>query len=61
MKRAAILFALTAGLGACQTVREPPHVVMPAAYDAAAGAAALAPAELDRWWLLFKDPQLTAL
>lgn len=61
MKRAAILIALTAGLGACQTTRSPPHVVMPAAYEAPAGAAALAPAELDRWWLLFKDPQLTAL
>jgi NodT family efflux transporter outer membrane factor (OMF) lipoprotein len=61
MKRAAILFALTAGLGACQTTREPPHVVMPSAYEAPGGAAALAPVQLDRWWLLFKDPQLEAL
>ena len=61
MKRAAIVIALTAGLGACQTTRSPPHVVMPAAYDATAGAASLTPAELDRWWLLFKDPQLNAL
>jgi NodT family efflux transporter outer membrane factor (OMF) lipoprotein len=61
MKRAAILIALTAGLGACQTTREPPHVVMPTAYEAAGGAAALAPVQLDRWWLLFRDPQLEAL
>jgi NodT family efflux transporter outer membrane factor (OMF) lipoprotein len=62
MKRAAILIALTAGLGACQTTAPPPHVVMPAAYEAPdGGGAALAPAQLDRWWLLFKDPQLEAL
>ncbi|HEY2481026.1 MAG TPA: TolC family protein, partial [Caulobacteraceae bacterium] len=61
MKRAAILIALTASLGACQTTRAPPHVVLPAAYEAPGGAAALAPQELDRWWLLFNDPQLNTL
>jgi NodT family efflux transporter outer membrane factor (OMF) lipoprotein len=36
-----------------------PH--MPAAYEAAADGAALGPAELDRWWLLFDDATLDAL
>jgi len=60
MRRAAILIAL-AGLSACGTLRQPPKETMPAAFDAAGGGTALAPAELDRWWLLFKDPQLNAL
>jgi NodT family efflux transporter outer membrane factor (OMF) lipoprotein len=34
---------------------------LPAAYDGPAGDGALAPAELDRWWRLFKDPRLDAL
>jgi NodT family efflux transporter outer membrane factor (OMF) lipoprotein len=61
MKRAAVLIALLCGVSACGSLREPPKVTMPAAYDTAAGGATLAPAELDRWWLLFKDPQLNAL
>jgi NodT family efflux transporter outer membrane factor (OMF) lipoprotein len=61
MKRAAILIALLAGVSACGTLREPPKVAMPPAFDGAAGGATLTPAELDRWWLLFKDPQLNAL
>jgi len=61
MKRAAILIALMSGLCACQTTRQPPVVAMPAAFDGAGAGAALAPADLDRWWLLFNDPQLDAL
>jgi len=61
MKRAAILIALLGGLCACQTTRQPPKIAMPTAYDGPGAGAALAPAELDRWWLLFNDPQLNAL
>ncbi|MGH7023814.1 MAG: efflux transporter outer membrane subunit [Caulobacteraceae bacterium] len=61
MKRAAILIALLCALGACQTVRQPPKIAMPAAYDGAGAGAALSAEQLDRWWLLFKDPQLNAL
>jgi NodT family efflux transporter outer membrane factor (OMF) lipoprotein len=61
MRRAAILIALLSGLCACQTTRQPPSIAMPAAYDGTAAGAALAPADLDRWWLLFNDPQLNAL
>ncbi|MGA2951493.1 MAG: TolC family protein [Caulobacteraceae bacterium] len=59
MKRAAILIALL--VSACGSLREPPKVTMPVAYDGANGGAALAAAELDHWWLLFKDPRLNAL
>jgi NodT family efflux transporter outer membrane factor (OMF) lipoprotein len=59
--RAAIFLAVTASLCACQTTRAPPRVDMPAAFDGTGAGAAVAPAELDRWWLLFKDPQLNAL
>ena len=41
-------------------VPERPDLSMPPAYDTAAQQA-LAPAELDRWWLLYADAQLTAL
>lgn len=61
MKHVVILLALTAGLCACQTAREPPKVVMPVAYDGAGAGAALAPEQLDRWWLQFNDAQLDAL
>jgi outer membrane protein, multidrug efflux system len=62
MRRFAILLAFAAPLYACATA---PHraadVRLPGAYEAPAGGAALAPESLDRWWLLFNDPQLTAL
>jgi NodT family efflux transporter outer membrane factor (OMF) lipoprotein len=61
MKRVAILFALLCGLPACVTEREPPKVAMPADFDGAGAGASLASVDLDRWWLLFKDPQLDAL
>ncbi len=41
--------------------RAPAPPRLPAAYDSTAGGSALAPAELDRWWLLFNDPRLNAL
>jgi NodT family efflux transporter outer membrane factor (OMF) lipoprotein len=34
---------------------------LPPAYEGAAGDRAMAPAELDRWWLAFRDPVLNAL
>jgi NodT family efflux transporter outer membrane factor (OMF) lipoprotein len=52
---------LAACLAACQTTRAPPVVKMPASYDGAGAGASLTPAQLDRWWLLFNDPQLNAL
>ncbi|HWD68464.1 MAG TPA: TolC family protein [Caulobacteraceae bacterium] len=61
MTRVAILIALLCGLDACATLREPPTVAMPTAYDGAGAGAALAPTELDHWWLLFKDPELNKL
>ena len=38
-----------------------PAVSLPSAYRAAPSNAPLAPAALDRWWLLFNDPALNAL
>jgi len=38
-----------------------PDIRLPQAYEAPAGAPQLAPAALDRWWLVFDDPVLTAL
>ncbi|HEY5290277.1 MAG TPA: TolC family protein [Caulobacteraceae bacterium] len=61
MRRLAILILLAGSLAACQTTRAPPTIVMPAGYDGTGAGASLSPAQLDRWWLLFKDPQLDAL
>jgi len=49
-------------LSACVSgvVPQKPDLAMPPAYDVAAQRA-LPPAELDRWWLLYADAQLTAL
>jgi NodT family efflux transporter outer membrane factor (OMF) lipoprotein len=50
-------------LGACAHVRTA-DLAMPAAFEGAKGAPDRAPAgaiDLDRWWLAFQDPQLTAL
>jgi hypothetical protein len=49
-------------IGASARAALPPdRPVLPATYDGPAGDGALAPAELDRWWRLFKDPRLDAL
>ncbi|MEO8925754.1 MAG: TolC family protein, partial [Caulobacteraceae bacterium] len=62
MRRSAILLALAAPLCACAIGPKPsPDARLPAHYEAPPGAVALAPADLDRWWLLFNDPQLNAL
>jgi NodT family efflux transporter outer membrane factor (OMF) lipoprotein len=47
----------------CSTARlSAPSVPLPAAYEAGlAGDAALPAQALDRWWLLYNDPQLTGL
>jgi multidrug efflux system outer membrane protein len=50
-------------LGACAHVRQP-DTSLPIAFEGARGPADRAPAgaiDLDRWWLGFKDPQLTGL
>jgi NodT family efflux transporter outer membrane factor (OMF) lipoprotein len=54
---AATLAALSAG-AAPRPIPPPP---LPAAFDGAPAGAPLAPARLDRWWLLFDDPALNAL
>ncbi len=62
MRRFAILLALAAPLWACATApHRAPDVRVPARYQAPSGGEALAPAALDRWWLLFDDPRLNAL
>jgi NodT family efflux transporter outer membrane factor (OMF) lipoprotein len=61
MRRPAILIAFAALCACAGPPHRAPDLSLPAAYEAPAGEAPLAPAELDRWWLLFDDPQLTAL
>jgi NodT family efflux transporter outer membrane factor (OMF) lipoprotein len=61
MRRLATLILLAGSLAACQTTRAPPKIAVPASYDGAGAGAALSPAQLDRWWLLFNDAQLNAL
>src|SRR6478609_2709482 len=47
-------------LAGCATARKP-DTRMPAAYEAPATAVPAGAMALDRWWLNFNDPQLTAL
>lgn len=47
-------------LSACASVRDA-DTRLPAAYEAPAGSTAAAQVELDRWWVNFNDPELTAL
>ncbi len=54
-----LLAALIAG---CAGPRpRAPNLALPAQYEAPATAPALTTAQLDRWWLIFDDPALTAL
>ena len=60
MRRLAILLALAAPVAAgAKTVT--PQIRLPAAFEGAVLGEAAAPANLDRWWLLFEDPALNAL
>jgi NodT family efflux transporter outer membrane factor (OMF) lipoprotein len=62
VRRVALIIVLAALLCACAGVgHRAPDVRLPARYEAPTGAQALAPVELDRWWLLFHDPDLNAL
>jgi outer membrane protein TolC len=62
MRRLAAALALAALTSACQTAHpHAPTLAMPAAYESPASGPALTPAELDRWWLQFNDPELNAL
>jgi NodT family efflux transporter outer membrane factor (OMF) lipoprotein len=59
---ACALSAGTVAASAAGAARVVPDPHLPAAYDGAPpGGPTLAAAELDRWWLLFNDPALTAL
>ena len=58
VSRPAVLFASLA-LAGCASVRDA-DVRLPAAYEATVPAPA-GSVELDRWWLNFNDPELTAL
>jgi len=55
------LLAAAFASGCASTPHRTPDVRLPARYEAPDAAATLTPAELDRWWLLFNDPQLNAL
>lgn len=55
------LAALVAGAPAASAAPLIPRPDLPVAYEAPAGADALAAAQLDHWWLLFNDPGLNAL
>ena len=62
MRRSPLLVALVAPLAACAIAsHRAPDTHLPAAYEAPAGGAELAAADLDHWWLLFGDPALNAL
>ena len=63
MSRTAFLSAGLTTVMLAGRVSEPvraPHAALPSAYEAPAGATA-ASADIDRWWTLYDDPQLTAL
>jgi NodT family efflux transporter outer membrane factor (OMF) lipoprotein len=58
--RAAALLSAALACG-CATERVPsPQVALPSVYETPAGPA-LPDQALDRWWMLYQDPQLTAL
>ncbi len=62
MRRLTALVLMASLTAACAgAMRHDPVAPLPAAYEAPATAPALAPAQLDRWWLIFNDPELTAL
>ncbi|HXV00192.1 MAG TPA: TolC family protein [Caulobacteraceae bacterium] len=61
LRHLVLVTAFGAGLTACATTAPTPRIVMPTAYDGAGAGSALTAAQLDRWWLLFKDAQLDAL
>jgi outer membrane protein, multidrug efflux system len=56
------LIAASALVSACQTGdRIEPNITLPAAFEAPATPAGMAPAPLDAWWTGFNDPALNAL
>ncbi|HEY5071696.1 MAG TPA: TolC family protein [Caulobacteraceae bacterium] len=62
MKRLAPALLLATFVCACagQPARSP-EVRLPDRYEGPGGAETLGPAALDRWWLLFEDPELNSL
>ncbi len=48
-------------LAACASGARKPDLTLPAAYEAPAGTVAVSPEILDRWWIIFNDPQLNGL
>src|SRR5579872_6803429 len=62
-RRAQVWLASAAALAlaACASGQRKPDLTLPAAYEAPAGTAALAPAALDTWWTIFGDPELDGL
>ncbi len=62
MRRLASAILAAAALSGCATTpHRSPDVRLPDRYETSDPAVVLAPADLDRWWLLFKDAQLNAL
>lgn len=62
MRRLAPLLGLAALLCACAGApKRAPVVALPARYEGPSGVVQLTAPELDRWWLLFDDPELNSL
>jgi multidrug efflux system outer membrane protein len=56
----ALLAAALSGCALSEKLSKP-EIALPQAFEAPQAASTLPPAALDRWWLLFGDPQLTGL
>ncbi|MHB8528626.1 MAG: efflux transporter outer membrane subunit [Caulobacteraceae bacterium] len=62
LKRFAPLLVSAAALAGCAIAHHrAPDLSLPTAYEAPRGGAPLTTAELDHWWLLFRDPVLDTL
>ena len=62
LRRLAAVAMLVSLVTGCAGVKTPkPDLRLPAHFEAPATTSALTPGQLDRWWLIFKDPALTAL
>src|SRR5512135_3193588 len=57
----ACLIAASLALAACASGVRKPDLTLPAQFEAPPGSVALAPAALERWWLIFGDDELNTL
>ncbi|HEY3797864.1 MAG TPA: efflux transporter outer membrane subunit [Caulobacteraceae bacterium] len=56
-----LMGASALALAACASGARKPDLTLPAAYEAPAGTAILAPQQLDTWWTIFGDDELNGL